>query len=481
MNYIKKYINKLRNASAPVKAGFWFTICSIINKCIQLITVPIFTRLLTPTEYGEYSVFISWQSILLIIATLNIHSNVFNNGLLKYENKKEDFLSSMQGLTTFITIILMIFALLFKNFCVNLIGLPIELIMLLLLEILLTPGYELWAAKQRYDFKYKKVVLSTLLLLLLNPVIGLILVFNSSQKGYARILSVLIVQIFIYGVLYLNNLKNSKKIFDKDYWKYALILAIPLIPHYLSQTLLNQMDRIMISNIIGVDKSGIYSVAYSGAMLLLIVGKSIQSSFTPWIYKKMKAKQQNDIKPAVNYLIILVGILNFILICFAPEIIYLLAGNKYYEAIYIIPPVAISSYLIFLYSMFCTLEFYFEQSKQMMVVSVCGAFINFLTNEIFIRYYGYYAAGYTTLFCYLIFTVSHYFIMKHALVKNNEIMIYDIKFIIIFTLFFIIFAFMMLFLYSNIILRYIIIVCILFFIMINYKKITSKIVGLRKE
>ena len=63
----------MQNASAPVKAAFWFTVCSIINKCIQLITVPIFTRILTTTEYGQYSIFVSWQSILLIIATLNIY------------------------------------------------------------------------------------------------------------------------------------------------------------------------------------------------------------------------------------------------------------------------------------------------------------------------------------------------------------------------------------------------------------------------
>lgn len=32
---IKSYIMKMQNASAPVKAAFWFTVCSIINKCIR--------------------------------------------------------------------------------------------------------------------------------------------------------------------------------------------------------------------------------------------------------------------------------------------------------------------------------------------------------------------------------------------------------------------------------------------------------------
>lgn len=195
---IKSYITKMQNASAPVKAAFWFTVCSIINKCIQLITVPIFTRILTTTEYGQYSIFVSWQSILLIIATLNIYSNVFNNGMIKYPQEQDKFLSSMQGLTTSITLVLMLVFLCFRKQLSEFIGLPVFLILILLVEIMLTPGYELWAAKQRFDFKYKKVVASTIALVVLNPLVGLLFVWVAREKGYARILSVLVVQIEIY-------------------------------------------------------------------------------------------------------------------------------------------------------------------------------------------------------------------------------------------------------------------------------------------
>ena len=191
---IKSYITKMQNASAPVKAAFWFTVCSIINKCIQLITVPIFTRILTTTEYGQYSIFVSWQSILLIIATLNIYSNVFNNGMIKYPQEQDKFLSSMQGLTTSITLVLMLVFLCFRKQLSEFIGLPVFLILILLVEIMLTPGYELWAAKQRFDFKYKKVVASTIALVVLNPLVGLLFVWVAREKGYARILSVLVVQ-----------------------------------------------------------------------------------------------------------------------------------------------------------------------------------------------------------------------------------------------------------------------------------------------
>lgn len=466
-----QFFDRIKNASAPVKAAFWFTVCSVINKCIQLITVPIFTRILTTTEYGQYSIFVSWQSILLIIATLNIHSNVFNNGLIKYLDEQDKFLSSMQGLTTIITSCLVIIFLIFRKTLTQFIGLPSFLIIILLIEIALTPGYELWASKQRFDFKYHKVVLSTILLVVLNPFVGLLFVNIANEKGYARILSVLLVQIFIYGVLYFNNFRKNKTFYHRRFWKYALFLAIPLVPHYLSQTLLNQMDRIMISNICGEDKTGLYSVAYSGAMTIQIIGKAIQSSFTPWIYKKIKSEDTFRIAATVNALTVLIGGLNFLLICFAPEAIYILGGEKYMEAIYVIPPITCGAFLIFLYSMFCTIEFYFEKTKPMMIASILGALTNFITNYIFITIFGYYAAGYTTLFCYILFSVAHAFVMKKALQENGfKYNIYDMKFMSGFTVMFVLLGNLMSLTYEHLIVRLFIVACIVIVAVAKRKK-----------
>ncbi len=452
------FIKKIKNSPPPVKAAFWFTLCSVINKGIQLITVPIFTRLLTTTEYGEYSIFVSWQSIILIIATLNIHCNVINNAFVKFPHKKDEYISSMQGLTTTISLVLIAVFTIFNKPISDFIGLPPFLIYILLIEIMLTPGFELWAAKERFDYKYKKVVAATLFLLIMNPLLGLVFVHFANEKGYARILSVLVVQLVLYGLFYILNLKKNRSFFSKDKWKYALSLTIPLVPHYLSQTLLSQMDRIMISDMISTDKAGIYSVAYSSAMLLQIVGKSIQSAFTPWIYKKIKNEKTEDIKGVVNCLVILVGALNFIIICLAPEVIMVLGGAKYSEAIYVIPPVVCSSLLIFLYSMFCTIEFYFEKSKAMMVVSVFGAAVNYITNYFFIPIFGYYAAGFTTLFCYIIFVILHSFVMKSALKKNGHTKnVYDMKFIWSFVVLFIAISIGLMFIYENFLIRYLII------------------------
>ena len=67
---MKKIITKYKNLPEAVKASLWFTICSILQKGISFITVPIFTRLLTTEQYGVVSIFYSWESIFIIFCTL---------------------------------------------------------------------------------------------------------------------------------------------------------------------------------------------------------------------------------------------------------------------------------------------------------------------------------------------------------------------------------------------------------------------------
>ena len=69
---MKRILAKYRSLPEAVKASLWFTICSILQKGISFITVPIFTRMLSTEEYGIISLFGAWQSILAIFATLNL-------------------------------------------------------------------------------------------------------------------------------------------------------------------------------------------------------------------------------------------------------------------------------------------------------------------------------------------------------------------------------------------------------------------------
>lgn len=87
----KKVVERYREMPVQIKASFWFLLCSFLQKGISVITTPIFTRLLSTAEYGQYNVFNSWLSIATIFITLNLSYGVYTQGLIKFEDEQNVF------------------------------------------------------------------------------------------------------------------------------------------------------------------------------------------------------------------------------------------------------------------------------------------------------------------------------------------------------------------------------------------------------
>ena len=89
-------------ASATItaaKASFWFVVSNIMLKGISFITTPIFTRLLDVADYGVSNLFITWEGIISIFATLSLSGGVYNVAMTKYEKDIDTVTSSLIGLT----------------------------------------------------------------------------------------------------------------------------------------------------------------------------------------------------------------------------------------------------------------------------------------------------------------------------------------------------------------------------------------------
>ena len=118
--------NKKHKISPAVMASLCFIICSVFQKGISFITVPIFTRILSAEEYGIYSLFLSWESLLTVFVTLNLSYQVFNNGMVKYKTEKDAYTTSMVGLTIVSTLVYFLIYLVFNKIWFNLTDLSIK-------------------------------------------------------------------------------------------------------------------------------------------------------------------------------------------------------------------------------------------------------------------------------------------------------------------------------------------------------------------
>lgn len=477
-------INRIyKNLSVSMKAALWFTICGFVQKGISFITLPIFTRLLTTAQYGIVSVYVSWVGLISILCTLNLHLGGFNNGMLRYEKNRNYYVAALQGLITLITFIWTLLYIFFKNFWENLLGIPSNLIIVMFIEILFTSAFYLWSSKERYEYRYKKLVVFTILNSGLTSLFAIIAIFcvDKNKGAEAKIIGSIIAIVIVCGYLYIYNFKQGKVFYDKKIWRSSFLFNLPLIWHYLSTMILNQCDRIMISKMIENDKAGIYSVAYSAGMILNILVSAINQSFAPWIYGKLESKDFKDTKRITNMLFLFLAFIILIFTVFAPECVFILGGKEYMEAINIIPSVACSLYFIMMYQLFANIEFYHEKNRFISYASCGGAVINIILNLIFIRLFGYIAAGYTTLVCYIIFGIAHYIFMRKICKKEYGMQkIFDAKFIFFISIILVILSFFMMIFYDNGIFRYSFLLIAMLLILINYKKI-KKIINVLKE
>ncbi len=475
LTLFRKFTDKQNLLPAPVKAAFWFTVCSFLQKGITVLTTPIWTRIFSAEDFGLYSIFISWKAIIGVFVTFNLTGGVFTKGLLKYEDKQEDFISSLVGLLSVITLVFVAIYFTFKDFWNGIFELNTTLMICMFVQMWTETVFALWAARQKFDYKYKKLVAITLSVAVVNPIIGIIaaLMFPE-QKVDARVISVTILNIIVYTGFFVYQFLKSRKLFGKTFWKYAILFNLPLVPHYLAQTVLNSSDRIMIGKMVGEREAGLYSLAYSAAMLLTILNASIQSAFNPWLYKKIKAADYKSIPNASYIVLVVVAAVNFVFIFFAPEVIRIFAPKEYLEAVWTMPPVTMSVFFMFMYCLFADFEFYYEKTMFIMIASVLGATLNIGLNYLCIPAFGYISAGYTTLICYMIFVGAHYLAMRH--ICHREIgnqRIYNPYIIMLISVVFMISGFAVMTLYERPILKYSILTVILLIIAIFYKKIKN--------
>lgn len=259
---IKKIRNKYERLSLPLRATIWFFVCSVLQRGISTITTPIFTRLLNTAEYGQFQVFNSWLSILQIVVTLYLSAGVYTMGLVKFKEDNKIFSSSLQGLNLVLCIAWTVVYLLFHDFWNNIFQLTTVQMLAMMVMIWATSVFTFWMTEQRNEYRYKQLVIVTLIVSILKPVVSVIFIILSDDKVTARILGLAVVELTAYTIFFFLQMKNGKTFFSAKYWKYAILFNLPLIPHYLSSTILSSSDRIMIQRMVGESEAGIYGLAY---------------------------------------------------------------------------------------------------------------------------------------------------------------------------------------------------------------------------
>ena len=454
-----------------VKSGSGYMLANIIIRSTALITAPIFTRILTTSDYGIASNFVAWLNIFLVFVGLGLPYSI-GNANLDFPKKLDKYLASIQTLGSVLAIPILCLAIGFREQLAVLMKLEPFLVVLIFIHILFLPS--LIYAQERYKFRllYKQNIYISIFSALGAIVFCLIFILYvfDDQRYYGRIIG-LIFPMFLMGVFfYIKIIRDGWVKNIKKYWSYALKISLPMIPHSLAMVVLTQIDRIMIIKYSGNSEAGIYSFGFSYAVLLMLFSNAVLQAFQPWLYISYKQNKDKSIKKVNNMITISMCILTLFIITFAPEAIKILGAKDFWGAKWVVAPIAIGALFQYVASAYSMIELYHKKTTYIAAVSIFTGVIYYLLNVTFIPIYGYIAAAFTTFVSYLIMALIHLYFYR----KVSKKQIYNDKFIWLITILTAIIGLLMMSLYEYFYIRYFFLLLILLILWFYKREMISK-------
>lgn len=457
------------NSNVALKSGVWYVISSIIVKSVAIISTPIFTRLMTVSDFGTISNFISWFSILSTFTTLNLGYSI-GRAKLDFCGELNEYIGSMQILSAIFTGSLTCFCLVFLNYISCLLTLNKHLTILLLLYLLFSPIIGFVQNGYRYEYKYKQNIAIAWYLSFSTAIFSVVFIlFLPVHKTVARGLGIVVPNCLLSLFLWCKYLKKKSISFDIQYWKYGLLLSIPLIPHTISMNVLGQSDRIVIARICGNSETGIYSLVYSYGVIISVVTGAIADGWLPWFHDNYYARNYKSIEVNSRKIVLLGCYLGLASVSFAPEAILMFGGKSYMSGLSCAFPIILGIVCQYIYTHYVNIELHLKKTKYVSLGTSFAALLNIVLNIVFVPKFGFVAAAYTTFISYFCLMVLHFFITRVIL----KVYIYNTYFMfgsLFITSFF---GYVITYSYQHFLLRYIIIIigfCSCVFVFRDYVK-----------
>lgn len=399
-----------------------YTLGNILPKVSSYILLPIYTRYLTPSEYGIVNSMGVLNIALAVFFSLSLERAIMRLYWdYESEEKRRDFLGTIAlAVAGIATVILCTLFLMHKY--VGMIYKGIEFFPYFALAILLSyfQTYSL-VPKKYLLLKGKSGIFIGISAFETIINAGFILWFvvgtRSGAVGFlqAQLLgSVIFIPVFLYMIY-----NNTNLHFHIDTLKSALSFSLPIIPSILAAWVLNMSDRIFIERYFDLNMVGIYSLGYKIAGLVLLVTGGFGMAYAPEFFRLANSKNQVKARKKIseyNH----VNILLIIMVCFgiaffSKEVITVLFDKRYIESYQF--TLLISFSYLFSAATGITSKF-FQQSKKMMQnagLSIFAGGINIILNFTLIPPYGAFGAAYATIISMAItFYISYFFARKYC-------------------------------------------------------------------
>lgn len=410
-------MDKANKYSYLIKNSLIFAVGTFGSKVLQFLIVPLYTYVLTTTEYGIIDLFTTTVSLLIPFATLLIQE-----ALIRFLTSRE--VSNQEainiGFSVFVgSCILSIFAgigyaVLFNS----------QLAIVFYVCLVLNSYMAIFQNYLKACEKIKEFticgLLNTFIFLFCN--VMFLTVFKLGMKGYLVSLIISLVFSSIYITIKGNIIKeiDIKKL-NKQIFKEMLMFSIPLIPNNLMWWIMNAGDKYIINYFLGNDANGIYSVSIKLATIVsTLFGIFMQS----WQLSAIKESEDNEVVDFYNKVYVMVMALLFIssslIIAFTRPFFLILINRSFFDANKYSPLLCVATILNCLSTFAGVIYVVNKKTKKAFSSTALGAVVNIIANLILIKNLGLVGIALGTIIGYFVVVVLRIIDMKKYINMNFD-------------------------------------------------------------
>jgi O-antigen/teichoic acid export membrane protein len=387
-----------------------------LNTLIGFFLLPLYTRLLTPADYGILSLLTVTSSLATIVAQLGLGSAFFRE--IIYEGSDEHTVES-----TTLYFLLGESALFFGTLILispglsNLIFGTMDRVYLLRLVFLAD-----WVGVVDVVFNARlRARAQSSLYALLSAArftVGILLnlyYIAVLRRGVEGLIVAALISDALFASLYFVLMaKDLRRTFSILILRRMLRFGIPLVPVGLSSLLLTMADRYFLKHFSTIAQVGLYSLGYNIGMVMLLAEQAFQLAWPP--HRFAIAKQPNarhQFARILTYYLLAFGFLAMVLSLLAKELLMIMTTPKFYPAAAVIPLIALSYIFSGVRHMTNTGLAILNKNYYVPPIIVGSALLNLALNYVLIPPYGMIGAAWATILSYLVLVIIQTLVNLH--------------------------------------------------------------------
>ncbi len=408
-----------------LKNSLVYTAGQVFTSSIAIFLLPIYTRYLSPSEYGVIDLFIIITALVNLTIALEI-----SQGIARYfqeaknEKEKRKYTSSAFWFTIFVYLLFFFLTYIFSDILTLWLLEDINKKGLFLLATfsVVTNGIFYFTRNQlRWQIQPKNSVITSFLNILLIASISVYLLVIEGLKLESIFIGQIVGNITASVVAIFYARKSYGLTFSIIKFKKMASYSMPLVLSSIGVFIALYIDRIAIKDLLGLNELGTYGVAYRFAAVAFLVMAGFQQSLSPLVFKNYKKKGTPvNISKILNIFTIFALFIISGSILFSKELVILFTTKAFYSSSSFISILVIAVFFSQMY-IFAPGMSIAKKTKLISMISIIGAILNVILNYTLIPIFGLSGAAYATLIAavstfslYIIISQRYYLIPYQA-------------------------------------------------------------------